>query len=89
MGALLECALEDGAKNKPQSHWSINYQYVHLASLSATTTPTDVWVPSSHLVPPQRGRQVNAGLFAIFGLNREWECSVELHHKDQTTWSNT
>ena len=74
--------LRTGARSSVKAGWSINYQYVHLASLSATTTPTDVWVPSSDLVPPQRGRQINAGYFVDLGTNREWECSIELYHKD-------
>ena len=78
----LSARLKTGPRTSVKAGWSINYQYVHLASLSATTTPTDVWVPSSDLVPPQRGRQINAGFFADLGPNREWECSVELYHKD-------
>ena len=56
----LSARLKTGPRTSVKAGWSINYQYVHLASLSATTTPTDVWVPSSDLVPPQRGSQVNA-----------------------------
>ena len=78
----MSARLKTGPRSSVKAGWSINYQYVHLASLSATTTPTDVWVPSSDLVPPQRGRQVNAGYFVDLGPNREWECSVELYHKD-------
>jgi hypothetical protein len=78
----LSARLKTGPRSSLKAGWSINYQYVHLASLSATTAPTDVWVPSSDLVPPQRGRQVNAGYFFDLGPNREWECSVEVYHKD-------
>ena len=78
----LSARLKTGARTSLKAGWSINYQYVHLASLSATTTPTDIWVPSSDLVPPQRGRQFNVGYFADLGTNREWECSIELYHKD-------
>ena len=78
----LSARLKTGPRSSLKAGWSINYQYVHLASLSATTTPTDVWVPSSDLVPPQRGRQVNAGYFVDLGANREWECSIEVYHKD-------
>ena len=78
----LSARLKTGARTSLKAGWSINYQYVHLASLSATTTPTDIWVPSSDLVPPQRGRQINVGYFADLGTNREWECSIELYHKD-------
>jgi hypothetical protein len=73
--------LSTGPRSSVKAGWSINAQYVHLASLSATTTPTDVWVPSSDLVAPQTGRQINAGYFMDLGANREWECSVEAYHK--------
>ena len=78
----LSARVKTGPRSSIKAGWAINYQYVHLASLSATTTPTDIWVPSSDLVPPQRGRQVNAGYFVDLGRNREWECSIELYHKD-------
>ena len=78
----LSARFKTGSRSSLKAGWSINYQYVHLASLSATTTPTDVWLPSSDLVPPQRGRQLNAGYFIDLGQNREWECSIELYHKD-------
>ena len=74
--------LKTGPRSSIKAGWSINYQYVHLASLSATTTPTDVWLPSSDLVPPQRGRQFSAGYFVDLGTNREWETSVEIYHKE-------
>ncbi len=66
----LSARLKTGPRSSVKAGWSINYQYVHLASLSATTTPTDIWVPSSDLVPPQRGRQINAGYFVDLGDNR-------------------
>ncbi|MGB1480065.1 MAG: TonB-dependent receptor [Flavobacteriales bacterium] len=78
----LSARLKTGPRSSLKAGWSVNYQYVHLASLSATTTPTDVWVPSSDLVPPQRGRQINAGYFVDLGANREWEGSIEVYHKD-------
>jgi len=62
--------------------FSENYQYVHLASLSASTAPTDIWVPSSDLVKPQWGRQWNAGYFMDLGAERAWEASIEGYYKD-------
>jgi len=62
--------------------FSENYQYVHLASLSASTAPTDVWIPSSDLVKPQWGRQWNGGYFMDLGSERDWEASIEGYYKD-------
>lgn len=58
-----------------------NYQYVHLASLSSVSLPTDVWVPSSSRVKPQLGTQYAAGYFRNFADNL-FETSVELYYKD-------
>ncbi len=58
-----------------------NYQYVHLASLTPTSLPTDVWLPSSDVVNPQFGRQYSIGYFRNFD-NDTWETSVEIYYKD-------
>lgn len=55
-------------------------QYLHLVSNSSSTLPTDVWVPSSELVKPQRGIQYAAGYFRNFYSN-EYEASVEFYYK--------
>lgn len=58
-----------------------NYQYVHLASLSQTSLPTDVWLPSTDRVNPQFGIQYNLGYFRDF-LGGAYEASVEAYYKD-------
>lgn len=57
-----------------------NYQYVHLATFSSVSMPTDLWVPSTKLVKPQYGRQITAGVFRNF-LDNTWETSIEVYHK--------
>lgn len=57
-----------------------NYQYVHLASLSAGTMPTDIWVPSSELVKPQFGTQLSVGYFRNL-KNDMFETSVEVYYR--------
>ncbi len=58
-----------------------NKQYLHLASLSASTLPTDLWVPCSDIVMPQKGRQYAVGYFRNF-YNDHYETSVEAYYKD-------
>ncbi|MDQ3050345.1 MAG: TonB-dependent receptor [Bacteroidota bacterium] len=58
-----------------------NYQYIHLASLSSASLPTDVWVPSSTNVKPQIGWQYAMGYFKNF-KNNLWETSVEVYYKE-------
>ncbi|GLR16206.1 TonB-dependent receptor [Portibacter lacus] len=57
-----------------------NYQFVHLLSNSTTTTPTDVWVPSSVNVKPQISDQVAFGYFRNLFKN-QYELSVETYYK--------
>ena len=56
-------------------------QFIHLVSSSTSTLPTDLWVPSSALVKPQRGTQVSLGYFRNF-FNDDLEMSVEGYYKD-------
>lgn len=57
-----------------------NLQYIHLATNSASTLPTDLWVSSTYRVPPQRGWQYALGYFKNFEKNK-WETSVEVYYK--------
>lgn len=59
-----------------------NYQYVHLASLTGSVMPTDVWIPSSDVVKPQWGRQYSAGYFMDFGKDKNYEMSIEGYYKE-------
>lgn len=58
-----------------------NYQYIHLVSNAGSTLPTDLWVPSTYKVQPQKSWQYSAGYFRNFN-NNMWETSVELYYKD-------
>ena len=57
-----------------------NLQYIHLVSNAGTTLPTDLWVPSTFRVQPQKSWQYAAGLFKNFGDN-EYETSIEAYYK--------
>ena len=57
-----------------------NLQYIHLATNSGTTLPTDLWVPSTEIVRPQDGYQYAVGFFKNF-KNNQYEASVELYYK--------
>jgi hypothetical protein len=56
-------------------------QYLHLLSNSATTNPSDLWVPSSNNVKPQYADQLSTGYFRNFSDN-EYEASLELYYKN-------
>jgi hypothetical protein len=57
-----------------------NRQYLHLLSNSVTTSPTDLWVPSTNNVKPQIVDQVALGYFRNFKDNM-FEFSVEAYYK--------
>jgi hypothetical protein len=57
-----------------------NYQYIHLTSLSPTSLPTDVWLPSTDVLRPQVGMQYSVGYFRNF-LDDKWESSAEVYYK--------
>ena len=59
---------------------SRNLQYIHLVSNAGTTLPTDLWVPSTYIVQPQKSWLYAAGLFKNF-KNNMFEASVELYYK--------
>lgn len=58
-----------------------NLQFIHLASLSTVSLPTDVWIPSTDRVKPQIGYQYSVGYFQNFKQNT-YETSVEVYYKD-------
>lgn len=58
-----------------------NMQYIHLATLSSVSLPTDVWMPSTSVIKPQVGYQYAVGYFRNFKKD-VYETSVELYYKD-------
>ncbi|MEZ4938193.1 MAG: TonB-dependent receptor [Crocinitomicaceae bacterium] len=61
--------------------FNYNYQYVHLASLSSVSLPTDTWFLTTDKAPPQKGWQASLGYFFNFWKNN-FEASVEVYYKD-------
>jgi len=60
---------------------TLTNQYIHLASNSSSTLPTDLWVPSTEIVAPQRAVQYALGYFRNFNAN-VYETSIEVYYKD-------
>ena len=55
-------------------------QYLHLATTSGATFPSDLWIPSSRQIKPSAAKQVAIGWFKNFNANT-WEASVETYYK--------
>ena len=60
-----------------------NYQYIHLASTSSVSLPTDLWVPSSAVIEPKFSEQFALGFFKNLQDNM-YETSIETYYKDMT-----
>ncbi|MGP8216611.1 MAG: TonB-dependent receptor [Bacteroidia bacterium] len=60
--------------------YSRNYQYIHLASISSISLPTDIWIPCTSLIPPSMGDQYAIGYYHNF-LENLFESSVEVYYK--------
>jgi hypothetical protein len=56
-------------------------QYMHFLSNTTSSTPVDLWVPSSNIVKPQIGDQVSLGYFKNLKQNM-FETSVEVYYKN-------
>ena len=69
------------SKSSLKTSYNRIYQFLHLLSNSTTTTPTDLWLPSSNNVKPQISDQVSLGYFRNF-KNNEYESSFEIYYKD-------
>lgn len=69
-----------GKTSSVKASFTMNYQYIHLASYASVSLPTDIWVPSSSLVKPQKGIQYAVGYFRNF-FDDVLETSVEVYYK--------
>lgn len=67
-------------KNSIKLSYNRNYQYLHQLSNSTTSSPTDVWVPSSNNIKPQIADQVAAGYYHNFKDNM-FNLSTEVYYK--------
>lgn len=63
-----------------KASYSRNFQYIHLASISSISLPTDIWMPSTEVIRPQESNQYALGIFKNLKDN-EYETSVEVYYK--------
>ena len=66
-----------------KTSYTENYQYIHLASTSSVSLPTDLWVPSSTVIKPKFSRQYAIGFFKNLKDNM-YETSLEAYYKEMT-----
>ncbi|MGZ3931897.1 MAG: TonB-dependent receptor plug domain-containing protein, partial [Bacteroidia bacterium] len=63
-----------------KASYTHNYQYVHLASISSVSLPTDVWMPCTDVIKPQISDQYALGVFKNF-MDNTFETSIECYYK--------
>jgi hypothetical protein len=56
-------------------------QNIHLISNTTASNPLDVWVPGSNNIKPELSNQYAFGFFKNFGLNNEYESSIEVYYR--------
>jgi hypothetical protein len=80
----LEPRFSSNLSIRPHFSWKFSYasmnQYVHLLSTTGIGLPTDLWVPSTERIAPQRNRQLASG-FAWDMVDRKLELSLEGYYK--------
>lgn len=64
-----------------QASYTDMVQYIHLLSNSGLGLPTDLWVPATGAVPPQKARQVSFGIDKRIAQGG-WTISVEGYYKE-------
>lgn len=64
-----------------KASYNRNYQFLHLLSNTTSSTPSDVWLPSSDNVKPQIADQWSFGYFRNL-KNNLFETSVEAYYKN-------
>ncbi len=63
-----------------KASYARNFQYIHLASISSISLPTDIWMPCTEVIKPQESNQYALGVFRNFKENM-FEASVEVYYK--------
>lgn len=70
-----------GSQSAVKASYNRIYQFIHLLSNSTSSTPTDVWLPSSDNVKPQISDQWSVGWFRNSKANL-FETSIEAYYKN-------
>ena len=60
--------------------YTLNHQYLHQISMASISLPTDVWMPSTDIVKPQRASQFSLGVYANF-LDNLLETYIDGYYK--------
>lgn len=76
----ISARISTGVNSSIKLSFTRNLQFLHLASLSPLSLPTDLWIPSTSIVQPQIGTQYSLGFFKNFAQDM-FETSIEVYYK--------
>ncbi|PWG79757.1 TonB-dependent receptor [Pararcticibacter amylolyticus] len=76
----LSLKIKTGEDASVKASYSRTAQNLHLVSNTISSSPLDIWTPSSYNVKPETADQVSAGYFRNFKENL-YEASVELYYR--------
>jgi hypothetical protein len=68
-------------KNSIKASYNRLSQNIHLISNTTASNPLDVWVPGTNNIKPELANQYAFGFFKNFGLNNDYETSVEAYYR--------
>lgn len=71
---------QTGVNASIKASYTRNFQFIHVASASAVTMPSDIWIPSTASTRPQFGDQVTLGYYQNLYHNA-YTASVEAYYK--------
>jgi hypothetical protein len=66
--------------NSLKASYNRMFQYLHILSNSLSSSPTDIWTPSTPLIKPTIADQVAFGYFKSLP-RKNWDLSVEAYYK--------
>ncbi|MCX6223429.1 MAG: TonB-dependent receptor [Bacteroidia bacterium] len=66
--------------NSIKASYNRMFQYLHILSNSISSSPTDIWAPSTPLIKPTIADQVALGYFKNLP-KKNWDLSVEAYYK--------
>ncbi|MFA6128339.1 MAG: TonB-dependent receptor [Bacteroidales bacterium] len=66
--------------NSIKASYNRMFQYLHILSNSLSSSPTDLWTPSTPLIKPTIADQVSVGYFKNLP-RKNWDLSVEAYYK--------
>lgn len=76
----LALRIATGRNSSLKASYTRNFQYIHLASISSVSLPTDIWMPCTEVIKPQQSNQYALGFFKNI-MDNMFEASVEVYYK--------